>query len=160
MPQFDVSSFSSQLFWLITVVSLLYIIVSKFVVPKIEILMSRRSSIIEDNISLAQKYNDQIKAIELYKADMEHEIASTIEDISSQQQNIFEAEWAKKHDSINKKIKQLQLDSHNDIQKFIELFLREEPRYCCDLSQMIIKKITDKDADITLLEKLYDRYYQ
>ncbi len=160
MPQFDVSSFSSQLFWLISFFLFLYVVVSKYLAPRIEILISQRGQIIEENISLAQKYNDQIKAIELHKANLKHEIAAMIDDMRHKHQEMFDAQYLAKQESINKKIKQLQLNSYNDIQKYIEVFAREEPQYCRSLSQTIIQKITHKDADITVLEKLYDRYYQ
>lgn len=160
MPQFDVSSFSSQLFWLITFFSFLYVVVSKYLAPRLEMLISQRGQIIEDNISLAQEYNDQIKAIELNRANLKHEIAAAIDDMRHQHQGIFDAQYLAKQESLNKKIKQLQLNSSNDIQKYIEVFMREEPQYCLSLSQTIIQKITLKDVDVTLLAKLYDRYYK
>lgn len=160
MPQFDVSSFSSQLFWLITFFSFLYVVVSQYLAPKVETLILHRGQIIEDNISLAQKYNDQIKAIELHKENLKHEIAAMIDDMRHKNQEMFDAQYLAKQESINKKIKQLQVNSYNDIQKYIEVFIREEGQYCRSLSQTIIQKITHKDADNTILEKLYDRYYQ
>lgn len=160
MPQFDVSSFSSQLFWLISFFLFLYVVVSRYLAPRLEMLISQRGQVIEDNISLAQQYNDQIKAIELHKANLKHEIAAMIDDMRHKHQEMFDAQYLAKQESINKKIKQLQLNSYNDIQKYIEVFVREEPQYCRSLSETIIQKITHKDADITVLEKLYDRYYQ
>jgi F-type H+-transporting ATPase subunit b len=160
MPQFDVSSFSSQLFWLISFFLFLYVVVSRYLAPRLEMLISQRGQVIEDNISLAQQYNDQIKAIELHKTNLKHEIAAMIDDMRHKHQEMFDAQYLAKQESINKKIKQLQLNSYNDIQKYIEVFEREEPQYCRSLSQTIIQKITHKDADITVLEKLYDQYYQ
>lgn len=160
MPQFDVSSFSSQLFWLIIFFSLLYLVVSQYLAPKIERLISQRGQIIEDHIALAQKYNDQIKAIELHKANLKHEIASTIDEMRDKHQEIFDEQYLTKQESINKKIHLLQLNSNSDIQKYIEIFMREESQYCRSLSQTIIEKITRKDVDLTLLAKLYDRYYK
>ena len=61
MPQFDVSSFSSQLFWLAIVFAILYFIVSKFIAPKAESILTARNRYIEDDINYAEVYKKEAK---------------------------------------------------------------------------------------------------
>jgi len=93
MPQFDVSSFGTQLFWLTLVFGVLYIAISRIIAPKAESIMINRNRYLEENITASE--NDYGKAESLRK------------------------------------------------------------EKCIDLAAFIIEKITDKPADLKLLEKIY-----
>lgn len=54
MPQFDPTSFISQLFWLAVTFVLLYVIVSRFAIPRIGEVMEQRQKTIEDDLDRAQ----------------------------------------------------------------------------------------------------------
>ena len=84
MPQFDVTSFSSQLFWLATVFAFLYFLVSKFIAPKAESILTTRNRCLEENIRYADEYNTKIKSIETIRLERLKEINARVEDMQKQ----------------------------------------------------------------------------
>jgi F-type H+-transporting ATPase subunit b len=54
MPQFDVSSFGTQLFWLTLAFGILYIVISKLIVPKAESIIINRNRYLEENITASE----------------------------------------------------------------------------------------------------------
>ncbi|OSQ39458.1 hypothetical protein [Thalassospira mesophila] len=62
MPQFDISSFPSQIFWLAVVFVVLYILMSKIALPKVGDVLERRHKTIEDNLGKARALKDETDA--------------------------------------------------------------------------------------------------
>ena len=54
MPQFDPSTFSSQLFWLLICFLVLYWIVAKFAVPRIGDILEQRGRVVQDDLDRAE----------------------------------------------------------------------------------------------------------
>lgn len=84
MPQFDPTSFASQLFWLAVTFVLLYVIVSRFAIPRIGEVMEQRQKTIEDDLDRAQALK-----------------AETEEAIATYEKALAEAR-AQAHDVLNK----------------------------------------------------------
>ena len=58
MPQLDPEFWISQIFWLIITFGILYVILSKFILPKISSNLELRKSQIQDNIEVAEKQRE------------------------------------------------------------------------------------------------------
>ena len=54
MPQFDPSSFASQLFWLAVMFAALYWVVARLAVPRIGEVLEQRARVIQDDLDRAQ----------------------------------------------------------------------------------------------------------
>ena len=68
MPQFDPTWFSSQIFWLFATFVLLYILMSRFLLPPLLEVMERRDSTVAADIAQAQTFKgDAQKAKENYE---------------------------------------------------------------------------------------------
>jgi F-type H+-transporting ATPase subunit b len=63
MPQFDPSTFTSQLFWLIVSFSILYLIVSKFGIPRLNDVLEQRQRVINDDLNYAESLNAEARQI-------------------------------------------------------------------------------------------------
>ena len=61
MPQLDPKYWASQIFWLIFLFSLLYIIIWKFLLPKITFTIENRKEKIVNDLHQAQKLNEKAK---------------------------------------------------------------------------------------------------
>ena len=88
MPQFDPTTFSSQIFWLVVSFVALYWVVSRLAIPRVSEVLEQRSRLIQDDIEKAAALkNDTDKAIATYEAAMaaarsqaqDHIRAATIE---------------------------------------------------------------------------------
>jgi len=62
MPQFDVSSFDSQIFWLVVSFALLYVLMSRLVLPRIGHTIEAREAKIQADLAAAQQANDAARA--------------------------------------------------------------------------------------------------
>ncbi|NKD55782.1 MULTISPECIES: F0F1 ATP synthase subunit B' [unclassified Haematospirillum] len=55
MPQFEPSTFASQLFWLAVTFTLLYILVSRYAIPRLGEIMEQRQRTVEDDLDRAKQ---------------------------------------------------------------------------------------------------------
>lgn len=55
MPQFEPSTFASQLFWLAVTFTLLYVLVSRYAIPRLGEIMEQRQRTVEDDLDRAKQ---------------------------------------------------------------------------------------------------------
>jgi len=73
MPQLDVSTFSSQLFWLILSFSLLYLLLSKLCLPSLNKILEERDSKISDALKRAHQAKTEAERVKAeYQAILSH----------------------------------------------------------------------------------------
>ena len=71
MPQFDPSTFSSQLFWLVICFVGLYFIVSRFAIPRIGDILEQRERVVQDDLDRAESLKSEAEqALADYEAAM------------------------------------------------------------------------------------------
>lgn len=155
MPQFDLSIITSQLFWLATVFSFLYIVVSKFIAPKAESILTARNRCLEENINYAEEFNDKVAMLNILKLERLAEANALAEDMRKQSIEILEA-------NFDQQVKELQIaldkeleQAINDINAYVTKFHATDHEPRLKLAAFIIQKITNKPADIKLLEKIH-----
>ncbi|MBN2752193.1 MAG: F0F1 ATP synthase subunit B', partial [Rhodospirillaceae bacterium] len=62
MPQFDPTSFPSQLFWLATTFIALYVLMSKVALPRIGDILEERQKRISDDLDMAERLKTETEA--------------------------------------------------------------------------------------------------
>lgn len=68
MPQFDPSTFASQIFWLAITFVALYIIVSRFAIPRLGEVLEQRQKMVDDDLDRAQQFKAETdEAIRTYE---------------------------------------------------------------------------------------------
>ena len=55
MPQLEISTFPSQIFWLVVSFLILYIIMAKVIVPRISSVIKNRENEIKNNIHISEQ---------------------------------------------------------------------------------------------------------
>lgn len=53
MPQFDPATFASQIFWLVITFGALYLVISKFAIPRIGEILEQRARLVQDDLDRA-----------------------------------------------------------------------------------------------------------
>lgn len=154
MPQFDISSFTSQLFWLGLIFSVLYFVVSKVIVPKAEQILSSRDKWIDDNLELAKKYNEQARLVEMSNKDALTKLNKDIESARKEVLDAQELEFKKKKEELADEIRNKQKESLKEIDDYKNSFQNDVEKIRINLSAFIIEKITGKTANIKLLEEI------
>ena len=115
LPQFDLSTWSSQIFWLVVTFGLLYFVLAKFILPRIGEGISERGDRIADDLDAASRMQkeadqasvtyDRVMAAAKAKA---HNIAETtrksVTDGIEKDIEAAEAEFAKKQEVADERI--------------------------------------------------------
>lgn len=71
MPQFDPSTFSSQIFWLVVTFALLYWVVAKIAVPRIGEVLDQRARVIQEDLDRALALKGETdQAVQAYEKAM------------------------------------------------------------------------------------------
>lgn len=71
MPQFDPTTFPSQLFWLVVTFLALYWVVARFAIPRIGDIMEQRERVVQDDLDRAESLRAEAeKALADYEAAM------------------------------------------------------------------------------------------
>lgn len=156
MPQFDVSTFGAQLLWLFLIFGFLYIVVSKFIAPKAEEILTSRDRYFDDNIKASEDYNDKCQTLKLSKEEKLEELNADAEAIRKNSIEAMEAYFVTRKADLAESLRTKTEESTDEIKKYIESFYIEESKYCIPLASFIIEKITNKPADLKLLKKIHE----
>ncbi len=108
MPQLDLSTFASQAFWMVLCFSLLWIMLSIFITPKITDVLEQRKRKIDDYIRKAEKLNQQAKtSLEKYEQALNEAKIKASADIAANQKEsaaFLAAEEKMLNERLNKQI--------------------------------------------------------
>jgi F-type H+-transporting ATPase subunit b len=109
LPQMDISTFPSQIFWLIVTFSILYVFMWKFVIPKLRITIEERRDKISNDINEAEKLKSEAEEIlNKYKSKMTSSNQDAVKII---------AEAKKQSDEYTEKVKR---DNKSKVSAMIE----------------------------------------
>ena len=97
IPQLDIVSYPSQLFWFFLSFSILYFIVSKSVIPRIENIVRKRYNVtrdsvssVEDDLNQTQKeLHRQLLKLNTVQAEVDKIISSAFEEIQNVNTNLM-----------------------------------------------------------------------
>ena len=105
MPQFDPSSFPSQIFWLVVSFFALYLVVSRLAVPRIAEVLEQRHRLVQDDIdraaALKAETDQAIAAYEQAMAEARAQAQEQIRIVTSEAKAIAEKRTAEVTAAVN-----------------------------------------------------------
>ena len=156
MPQLNPEFWISQIFWLTLTFGILYIILSKLILPKISANLELRKSQIQENIEAAEKQREDSEA-KLKEYD-EVVLKSKLE-----AKNIFKDAREKALKDINSKKEILDEQINEEIKKAeqeIEFLRKSAPekinRIAIDTSSDLIKKLIGSEINSSSISAIVD----
>ena len=156
MPQLDPEFWISQIFWLTLTFGILYVVLSKLILPKISANLELRKSQIQENIEAAEKQREDSEA-KLKEYD-EVVLKSKLE-----AKNIFKDAREKTLKDINSKKEILDEQINEEIKKAeqeIELLRKSAPekinRIAIDTSSDLIKKLIGTEINSSSISAIVD----
>ena len=167
MPQLDTEFWVSQIFWLVITFSILFVLLSKFILPKISANLETRKSLILENISTAEKKREESES----KIKEYNEI---IEKCKNEAKNLVNQAKERLMKDINLKKEALEKNLSKEIQKIeieIQEFRNKAPEkinkiaieVSTDLLQQLIKADVNSSSISTIVNDLsnkkMDKYY-
>jgi F-type H+-transporting ATPase subunit b len=157
MPQFEISTYYSQIFWLIIVFSLLYFIVAKYVSPYAEQIFKRRNLLISASISDADNLTIEAESIKA-EYDMGFKNAlNSADDIKKKSLDALNILFNQRKQTLKDEIELKRRESLEEIRQITESFLEEQQASCISLAGFIIEKISGKKPELKLLTKCYGK---
>ena len=125
MPQLDFSTFLPQIFWLFISLSFLYIVLSRYALPRVSDVIEERKDIIAQDIDSAKEYSEESeKAIEELNLKLSEAKTSSQNLINKSIQDIKEESEIKKS-SLIKKINNEISEAEGEIKEKKETALAE-----------------------------------
>ena len=158
MPQLDPEFWLSQIFWLILTFGFLFIVLSKFILPKISENLENRKSRILENIEIADKQRKDSE-------DKLREFDKIINESKSEAKNILINAKNKIVKEINKKQQSLENDINSEIKEVeneINIFKEKSPEKinkiavetASDLLKQLIGTELNKSSISAMVEEL------
>jgi F-type H+-transporting ATPase subunit b len=157
LPQFDISTYPSQVFWLVVVFFTLLVMVSKFISPAAEKIFSSRQDKIDEATNLAETITK--KAMEL-NSRYEKEISDVMQQAEEIQKEaaisldrLFEAKRTKLTHELSGHLKV----AISEIETSKDLFKNNLEQASIEVAATIINKITAKEPDLAALKQCYNK---
>ncbi|BFD46638.1 MULTISPECIES: ATP F0F1 synthase subunit B' [unclassified Candidatus Tisiphia] len=157
MPQFDVTFYCSQIFWLVVVFSILYLLVHKFIAPLTEKILENRQAYIDSNIASAESLGEKADDLHKQYANTLAEISNIVENIKKEARDAMEASLLSKKIQLHNELKAQIANNRHDIETTNKLFWINENDSCIDLAKLLIQKITNQEVDLELLKESYKK---
>jgi F-type H+-transporting ATPase subunit b len=157
MPQFDITSYSSQMFWLVVVFGFLYFAVYKLLTPKAEQIFKNRQDTLEGNINDATNLSKKAELLkESYNAGLK-DIREVAENIRKDSVTSLDSSFVQKKLELTKELAIASEKTSEEVNQSVQLFRINEPSACVSLAEFVIEKLTNKKADLELLKKCYGK---
>ena len=164
MPQLEITTFPSQIFWLAVTFLMLYLMLWKVIIPKISFVIKKREAEIKNSIHIAEQIYEDTKIIndefEKIKKETQEEARTIINNLKeiTNKKIIENTELLKKN--LEKKLKK----SEKEIFKKKNKTLKNINKISLNISQEIIKKVLSnksikKKQLVTLIKKNVKEIY-
>lgn len=142
MPQFDTSSFSSQLFWLFVCFSVLCFFMARHILPRIGSSINRRKTYINQHSKLIDKLNMEYRDLEEEQEKLQDEMHKDILKIMQNSQKELMEFKQNEIRKINNESRRLFTDAQKKIDdSFSEIDIESITN---SISDDILKKIKEK----------------
>ena len=157
MPQLDPTWFASQLFWLVLCFSLLYFVLSRTVLPRLQGAMAQRSFSIDSDLAMAQEFKAHAEeakgAYERVLAESKFSAQAILAEAEAQSKE--RAEHSNK--ALDKQVAtQLANASRSVSEKKQEILSALKPKLG-EFSALITEKITTKSPDEELVLRVVQK---
>ncbi|KJW04560.1 MULTISPECIES: ATP F0F1 synthase subunit B' [spotted fever group] len=154
MPQFDIATYYSQIFWLIVTFGLLYIFVYKFITPKAEEIFNNRKTNIQDNITQADTLTIEVEKLNKYYNEEIDKINTEIDRLKKEKIDSLESEFLIKKKNLEQDLKNAINQNIEDINLAAKQFRTNKSAAIIKLAVNIIEKIAGTKADMNLLQNI------
>ena len=158
MPQFNAKSFNSQLFWLVITFTVLYIIMTYFILPRIR-----------ENIRLRKnKIANDLERAENIKAEIENMISKSnikLEEAKNQAQKMIKEsmlrsnkEYDNQIDTIKKQIANMQIKAEKNITEYKKSLEKDIEKSTISLCAVILSKLNYKNSSADKIQEKLSKF--
>ena len=156
MPQFDPTTFSSQIFWLIITFSTLYLIVWKFIIPKVNNILEKRESVIAHDLDKVKELRSDAEKI---LTDYEVSISSAFEKKENEIKKIIDSckeEAEIKNKELNKELDEKILSAEKRILLAKTEAIKDINTVAVEIADVTSTSLTGINFDKNTIENLVE----
>ena len=153
LPQLDVYTWPTQLFWLIITFTVGYILISAFVVPSISTVLESRSNKISNDLNKAKKYQEDAKnAFNTYESSLNNARVQAANAVSKAMEEA-KLDTAKREAVVRKKLVANANKAEEKFSKIREESMESLNELAIDISQKIITDLTPIKVQKSVVKK-------
>jgi F-type H+-transporting ATPase subunit b len=152
MPQFDTTTFAGQIFWLVLSFGLLYVLVSRVILPKFISIVDQREDRISQDIRAAKDLQKEIDYLQAKVAETKRQAIHEVTDL-------YDKEKRSLDDSFKKEFLEMKHHIHAEQERFVldlaerqkilkETFALEAP----ELVDQVLKKVANASLPTSEIE--------
>jgi len=141
MPQFDISTFSSQIFWFALCFITLYLAVSKIILPRITAIIAARKNIVDADKLSAHRLDVQIDELTSKTIDLRQHAGTNYQNKIDEALKKAAAEKEKNIEALKEKIEAMNKTSREELKSFLENSKTKSAATIQNLVQAIKTKI-------------------
>lgn len=156
MPQLDVTTFSSQIFWMVVTFAFLYLLLSRALLPRIHGVMESRQTKINHDIDRAEQLrNEAEEARETYERAL-RESRGKAQDLIAESSALMEKSAHARHAELDKKIEKQLADAEANIASAKSEALAKLAPVSKELTQQIVEKLTGQKLQTSEVSAVVD----
>ena len=155
MPQFNIETFPSQLFWLIITFVILYLIINFLILPRIRSNLRLRKNKISNDLERAELIKTQIEKI---SKEYDEKITKSKNRSNDTIKNAIEKandEFTSQLNNVKKKISKKIFDAEKETLEYKNSLSNEISDISKEVSLLLIKKILGKSLSKSDIENIY-----
>ena len=153
LPQLDITTWPSQLFWLVVTFVIGYILISSLVAPSISSVLENRSTKISDDLETAKKAQDDAKEVYTSYEKSLSEARSQAAIAAAKALEEAKAETASRDAAINKKLAASAKKAEARLSKMRDEAFSSLEDLATDTSQKIIAELTPVKVTKAVVKK-------
>lgn len=119
MPQLDISTYSSQIFWLVVCFATLYFFASNIILPRIRDIQDTRKNAIDSDLSSAKTLEDSIEALNTKTNTLRQNATAAYQEKLDEATQKAAVEKEALMEDVKHKIEKITQKSHKDLEEFI-----------------------------------------
>jgi F-type H+-transporting ATPase subunit b len=133
MPQFDTTTFAGQIFWLVLSFGLLYLLVSRVILPKFISIVDQREDRISQDIRAAKDLQKEIDYLQAKAAETKRQAIREVTELYDKEKRSLE-------DSFKKEFLEMKQHLHAEQEKVLkETFALEAPEIVDQVLNKVVK---------------------
>ena len=144
MPQLEITTYPSQIFWLVVSFLILYLIMSRIIIPRISSVIKSRESEIKNNIHISEQMYKDTEIINNEYEEIKKEIEGEARGIINYLKETTNKKITKNTDLLKKRLEQKLKKNEQEIINKKKKVLKEIKKISLNLSEEILKKLSNK----------------
>ena len=144
MPQLEITTYPSQIFWLVISFLLLYLIMSRIIIPRISSVIKSRESEIKNNIHISEQMYKDTEIINNEYEETKKNIEDEARGIINHLKEITNKKINKSTELLKKRLEQKLEKNEQEIINKKKKALKEINKISLTLSDEILKKLSNK----------------